>query len=276
MVELPPEVRAHLERHPLPPERLAAIEAGRRRLHAQVLREFGAPPATPARHAPPAPLHLHADRLRQRLAQAEAARRAGPPRPPAPPPPDPAARARAAQLAWLARAGVPPQARGWSFATFPDQEHPALAALEEFASAWDGRRWLVLHGGYGVGKTGLAVAAMAAVAPVLLGARAWFCPETELLDALRAELDGGPRVDPLAPALLVIDDLGAARQTDWGDERLLWIIDRRYTHERATWFTTNLGLPALRRRLGERLFWRIVDRALALEVVGANLRAVRR
>lgn len=56
--------------------------------------------------------------------------------------------------------------------------------------------------------------------------------------------------------LLIIDDIGAEKPTDWVRERLLNIIDERYSNDRSTIYTSNCSLF----EINENLHGRIADR----------------
>jgi len=55
-------------------------------------------------------------------------------------------------------------------------------------------------------------------------------------------------------SLLVLDDLGAERVTDWSSARLDEIVDFRYVNRLATVFTLNVSADELAPRLADRLF----------------------
>ncbi|MBQ1156710.1 ATP-binding protein [Streptomyces sp. A73] len=53
--------------------------------------------------------------------------------------------------------------------------------------------------------------------------------------------------------LLVLDDLGAAKQSEWTEELTYRLINRRYTELLPTLITTNLPTDALRAAVGDRV-----------------------
>jgi DNA replication protein DnaC len=212
---------------------------------------------------------------------------------------------RAARL-WGAT-GVPPHYQDLTLDTFPatPESAPAVARVREWLATDD--RWLFLWGAFGTGKTGLAVAAMrervrAAGAAGGADARARFITVPDMLTRLRQSYDrdggaGGGRgggglgvggaserelLDDLDGApLLVLDDLGAERATDWAVERLFGLLNRRHDWHRPTVLTSNLGPKQLAEHLGERIAWRIVEMCrregedgarFMVELRGPNLR----
>jgi DNA replication protein DnaC len=58
--------------------------------------------------------------------------------------------------------------------------------------------------------------------------------------------------------LLVLDDLGAEKSSEWSIQTLYTIIDRRYREEMQTIFTSNLSLDELKDRLDDRITSRII------------------
>lgn len=107
-------------------------------------------------------------------------------------------------------------------------------------------RGLLFYGDAGVGKTHLAVALMRE-AIATKGARAVFYETRELLKLVRDTYTGTAELtelDVLRPVvgadLLVLDDLGAEKKSEWVDETLGLVINSRYSERRLTVLTTNL------------------------------------
>jgi DNA replication protein DnaC len=168
----------------------------------------------------------------------------------------------------LQRLGTTPELlRQMSFASFEpvgratddrgkESVQAAFEAAQRFAEQPEG--WLVLQGGYGVGKTHLA----AAIANTRLGQNraATFVSVPDLLDHLRSTYAPDSRVtyDELfetirtAP-LLILDDLGTQSSTAWAEEKLYQLFNYRYNARLPTVVTTNLVLDDLDPRLSSRL-----------------------
>jgi DNA replication protein DnaC len=96
-----------------------------------------------------------------------------------------------------------------------------------------------------VGKTHLAVAVLKLVIREK-GARGLFYDTRELLKIIRATynpLVQTAEMDVLRPVmetdLLVLDDLGAEKTSEWVEETLNLIVNTRYNERRATIFTSN-------------------------------------
>ncbi len=105
-------------------------------------------------------------------------------------------------------------------------------------------RGLLYMGSVGTGKTHLAVAALAELIQTK-GARGFYANFLELVQQLQMAFDGGgaSREEILTPVteaeVLVLDELGAGRLTEWVRDLLYYVINSRYMAKRATVFTTN-------------------------------------
>lgn len=144
-------------------------------------------------------------------------------------------------------------------------------ALHEWGRAPGGRN-LVLTGATGTGKTHAAVAAARVAFDE--GAHVEFVPVVELLDRLRPGGPDGVLDDLFGVDVLVLDDLGAERPTDWTLERLYAVVNRRWMEERPTIATTNLDLPGpLAEAIGERTYSRLVGSgSVVLQLGGPDRR----
>ena len=151
---------------------------------------------------------------------------------------------------------------------------PAYNAALAFAR--EPRGWLVIHGPKGNGKSHLAAAISnylvdEARTPTL------FLTAPDLLHALRAEVreskashgpgaaepDGSELLDVVREApVLVLDDLGAERWTQWSEEQMFLMFDYRYRLELPTVILTNEVLKSfpgrIYSRMGDRLLSRVV------------------
>lgn len=174
-------------------------------------------------------------------------------------------------------AGIP--LRVWtecSFATFDPHRAGADNSAAKFAAfnwADEGLQvepFLVLSGSYGVGKSHLATAA----ARKLIEAgvhllRVYSLPR--LLDELRATQREGAtrsldalRLEIADEPVLILDDLGAERRTDFGDEQLAAIIDHRWQNGMRTLITTNVAPAALEPRVRSRILDSRLSRVVPL------------
>lgn len=60
-------------------------------------------------------------------------------------------------------------------------------------------------------------------------------------------------------SLLILDDLGAEKCSEWAEATLYIIIDRRNRDEMMTIVTSNLSLPEIEQHLGARIASRLSD-----------------
>jgi DNA replication protein DnaC len=146
-------------------------------------------------------------------------------------------------------------------------------------------RGLFLDGAPGVGKTHLAVAVLKAIVEKS-AARALFYDTRDLLRVIRSTYDPSIRtteLEVLRPVmtvdLLVLDDLGAEKTSEWVEETMNLIVNTRYNERRVTIFTSNyLDIPddtdsnSLLFRIGHRMRSRLHEMCDFLEMDGADYR----
>lgn len=72
--------------------------------------------------------------------------------------------------------------------------------------------------------------------------------------------------------LLIIDDIGAERVTEWVRERLVSIINTRVSNNLATIYTSNLSPEELREELGDRISSRVLGSSQVVEITGGDRR----
>lgn len=158
---------------------------------------------------------------------------------------------RGPRLLNLAR--IPARYEHCGFANFSTQIEGAGSSLERARIVAEGfvekypseQRGLLLVGPVGVGKTHLAVAIISELI-LRKGVQCLFYDYRELLKQIRSSYDPSAVVteaDVLRPVLevpvLLLDELGAERPSDWVWDTVSYIINTRYNDRRTTIFTTN-------------------------------------
>jgi len=127
---------------------------------------------------------------------------------------------------------------------------------------------VILLGPTGVGKSHTAVALARAAFDAGMTVR--FVSTVEILEGLRP--GGGVRWRPDRVDVLILDDLGVEKPTDWSGATLDGIIDRRWKDDRPTIVTSNLDATELEMHVGPRLWSRLYDGAVRHRVVGDDRR----
>ena len=78
----------------------------------------------------------------------------------------------------------------------------------------------------------------------------------------------------IAYDLLVLDDLGTEKSTEWAYEKLFSIFDTRILLGKHTFFTTNLTLKELMDQYGARIVDRIRSNCRTFSMQGRSFRAM--
>jgi DNA replication protein DnaC len=154
-------------------------------------------------------------------------------------------------------------------------------------------RGLLLTGSIGVGKTHLAVGILQALVSKR-GATGLFVDYRDLLKQVQHSYNpavAATEMQVLAPVfeaeVLVLDELGASKPTDWVWDTVAHILNTRYNDRRTTIITTNYpNLPPLSAaengramredslgdRIGERMRSRLQEMCVVVEMQGGDFR----
>lgn len=73
--------------------------------------------------------------------------------------------------------------------------------------------------------------------------------------------------------LLIIDDLGAEKVSDWSRQVFYTLLDRRYRDMKQTIITSNLSLSDLAQQIDVRISSRILEMGVAIQLKGTDMRA---
>ena len=150
-----------------------------------------------------------------------------------------------------------------------------------------GMQSLFITGGFGTGKTHKAVAMLKAYVMSLnclefqepFITKALFITVPELLIILRSTFDQRSKESEATlferfckVDFLILDDIGVEKVSDWVLQSLYVIINKRYSEQRQTIFTSNLNLSELKHVIGERITSRIAGMCRVLTLKGLDKR----
>ena len=183
---------------------------------------------------------------------------------------------------------LPRRYDGFHFGNYkPQSESQKIALKSSIAFAMEYPavdRGLLLMGGVGVGKTHLAVSILKG-----LTERGFSCLFYEFGTLLKEIQDSynvntqSSELGVLAPVLnaevLVLDELGASKPTDWVRDTMAHVINTRYNDKRPTIFTTNYAderrnerEDSLEDRIGIRLRSRLYEMCKTVLMDGKDYR----
>ncbi|MGB5035746.1 MAG: ATP-binding protein [Blastocatellia bacterium] len=188
----------------------------------------------------------------------------------------------------MANARIPKRYEGCSFETYypmnPSQE-AAVSFARQTADAYPSSDvGLLLLGTCGVGKTHLAVAILKALAEKNVACL--FYDFRDLLKEIQDSWNPSKQtselqvLNPVQEAdVLVLDELGATKPTEWVKDTMTHIINKRYNDRKVTIFTSNfLDAKAsqydetLTERVGERLRSRLHEMCKVVLINGDDFR----
>jgi DNA replication protein DnaC len=174
-----------------------------------------------------------------------------------------------------------------NFVAYPNEKLlRAIAGVRRFAEQFPVvDKGLFLIGPPGIGKSHLAVAALKH-AMLRSGAHGLFYDVRELLKLIRSTYNPVVKtaeMDVLRPVLesdlLVLDDLGAEKTSEWVEETLNLVVNTRYNERRPTIFTSNYEDEeqtgkgdTLLERVGYRIHSRLHEMCEFLEFDGVDYR----
>lgn len=164
--------------------------------------------------------------------------------------------------------------KNWTFANADDTKviRQARRYADNFAEMKERGKGLLLYGDCGVGKTYAATCIVNALVdrgvPCLMTSFSRVLNTLWSVENKQAYIDSLNRVD-----LLVIDDLGAERQSEYAAEQVFNIIDTRSRAKLPLVVTTNLTLREMTTpSANKRIYERILGRCHPVEVTGVNRR----
>ena len=170
---------------------------------------------------------------------------------------------RRAREIYSGLAAIMPSQTFGNFIPTPETQ-AAYQTAREFAETQTDYHILTLHGGVGTGKTHL----LQAIGWMSLeqGRQPKFVSVARYLDKLRDSFNDDSPVTfaevyaPLESAvILLLDDIGAERLTNWGQEQLYKIVNYRYQERLAMAVSMNLNEKQAVDIYGERTASRLLD-----------------
>ena len=207
------------------------------------------------------------------------------------------------------RLRVPARYRACTLANFESASSPQMRAAWEKAASFaagyphtgvSAGLGLLFTGSNGIGKTHLAVAVLRELAEAKR-VRGQFWDFHELMREIRSSYNPDVKMtetevlDPIINTdILVLDDLGAWKMTDWMNDTLFYILNQRYVHQRPSIITTNFedkDASEIRRldsaggdasdreflveRIGNRLRSRLMEMCVVVRMKGTDHRVHR-
>jgi DNA replication protein DnaC len=163
------------------------------------------------------------------------------------------------------RSGIPLRFQSRTFEGYEakgEGQERALRITRAYADEWATMRergtCLILSGKPGTGKTHLACAIAGHV--IRQGHSALFTTVSDALRAIKRSYDkdsstseGDAINDLVGPALLILDEVGMAYDTDHSKTLIFDLMNKRYENLKPTIILTNLDASALREQLGDRI-----------------------
>jgi DNA replication protein DnaC len=195
--------------------------------------------------------------------------------------------------------GIPSRYANCEFSSYSTENSNALGAAKITVENWAkqyplDRTGLLLVGPSGVGKTHLSVAALRYL--MKKGVHGLFCDYRELLKRIQNSYNPSVQateLEVLRPVfeseVLLLDDLGAVKPSEWVWDTVSLILNNRYNDNRTTIITTNFldgparnsaigGAQAAGReetlgdRIGERMRSRLFEMCRLVQVHGRDFR----
>lgn len=191
------------------------------------------------------------------------------------------------------RANIPPRFLAAEIKNFvPDPDNPSQKKaqketqrfIDEFPSVTDG---LLFMGPTGVGKTRLICSVATELMKKNSGLDIYYIDWNDLVRQMRSGEDASTRdyqainemIQKLtAVDLLLFDELGASRISQWVDDNIYYLFNRRYNNQKITCCATNFldqvsdGAETLNQRVGNRIRSRLYEMTRIIEIKGKDYR----
>lgn len=159
----------------------------------------------------------------------------------------------------------------------PTEDGLTFDALLAMVDAEDSK-WPFLWGGTGSGKTFAAI--LIAQIAMLREKTVFFTNVAELLDALRPSADNtlvdGMAIKDIYTAkanranILILDDIGQEKSSEWVRERLFLIINERWNAGKMTVLTSNFDIEHIKTTISPAVYSRIKGESLEIHLSGLS------
>ena len=157
---------------------------------------------------------------------------------------------------------------------------PQLAKAKEYAKKWDSFNregiGLLLFGNVGTGKSYAAGCIANALIDQMISVR--YISMSDAVNRMQGNF-GADRdaylKQLMRPDLLILDDLGAERNTSYGKERVFDVVNRRMLSRKPMIITTNIALSAMQKATeldDRRIYDRILEVCVPVLFNGENFR----
>lgn len=164
-----------------------------------------------------------------------------------------------------------PRVAAWTRQVAAQAASPSRGARRQVATGPS----LLLAGVTGCGKTHQAYGAVRSLVQAGIGVRWQAITAADLYARLRPRPDTDSERELAVIArcpLLIIDDLGAAKASEWTEEVTYRVINHRYQEMLPTLVTTNLPIKDLRGYLGDRVTSRLAQMTERVEFAPVDRR----
>lgn len=166
---------------------------------------------------------------------------------------------------------IPERYKNVEFSKVPDE------IKKLFLNILVSKRGIYIHGSVGTGKTWIAYALMSEYQKYIGGVI--FKRTVDLLASIREDMskpfsEKENLVDRIlnTKQLLILDDIGAEKITDFSAEQFYRIINNRYESSLPIIFTSNLSVSQLSEKVGDRIVSRIIEMCDIVEIKGEDRR----
>ena len=168
--------------------------------------------------------------------------------------------------------------------TFKEDKYPDCPMSKiahEYVSRWDSfyrakNLGLYIYGNVGVGKTFYASCIANEIAHVYGGSVKAVSVAKAVNDMYSTDDKSGFISELASVDLLILDDFGAQRRTDYSNEILFLIIDERYKAQKPLILTGNLDYSVIKqKRSRDRVYDRVIDMCIPYRMTGRSKRGVR-